>query len=173
MGVAGLGLLILNYVATWKLLEKAGEEGWKAIIPFYNEYVISKLSNCVRLFWADLILTIISLSGVMFVFITGFIAAFGSFTGLVADIDYILYNILEVSVFTMIPVIILCFFIMIAKTVIRVFINLKFVSCYTDETVFKVLAGIGSFPPLFVVLVVARSILAFDDKYKYDVMKNK
>ena len=167
MEFMGLGLLILNYVATWQLFAKAGEEGWKALIPFYNEYVISKLSNCVKLFWADLILTIISFSGVMFVVITGFMAAFGSLVGMSTDINYIIYNILGASVFTMIPLIVLSIFIMIAKTVIKVFINLKFVSCYTDETVFKVLAGIGSFSPLFVALVVSRSILAFDEKYTY------
>lgn len=31
-----IAILILMIVANWKLFTKAGEEGWKSIIPFYN-----------------------------------------------------------------------------------------------------------------------------------------
>jgi len=31
---------ILSIIAMWKIFEKAGEEGWKALIPFYNYYVL-------------------------------------------------------------------------------------------------------------------------------------
>lgn len=34
-------LLIVSY---WKLFNKAGEKGWKAIIPIYNDYVRYKLT---------------------------------------------------------------------------------------------------------------------------------
>ena len=36
-----LGLVAL--VGTWKMFEKAGEEGWKAIIPIYNTYTMFKI----------------------------------------------------------------------------------------------------------------------------------
>ncbi|HVA98567.1 MAG TPA: DUF5684 domain-containing protein, partial [Bacteroidia bacterium] len=40
-------LLLLFAVSTviglWKLFEKAGEKGWKAIIPIYNYYIWLKL----------------------------------------------------------------------------------------------------------------------------------
>lgn len=42
--IISLGLYIISVIALWKLFEKAGEEGWKAIIPFYNAYMTSKLS---------------------------------------------------------------------------------------------------------------------------------
>lgn len=34
---------IISIVAMWKLFEKAGEAGWKAIIPFYNAYIEFKI----------------------------------------------------------------------------------------------------------------------------------
>lgn len=34
---------IIGIVAMWKIFQKAGEEGWKAIIPFYNTYTLVKI----------------------------------------------------------------------------------------------------------------------------------
>ena len=31
-----IALVVLVIVALWKIFEKAGEPGWKALIPFYN-----------------------------------------------------------------------------------------------------------------------------------------
>ena len=39
-------VLVLAIVAMWKIFSKAGEAGWKSIIPFYNVYTEFKL------FWA-------------------------------------------------------------------------------------------------------------------------
>ena len=33
-----IGWYILQVVAYWQIFEKAGEPGWKAIIPCYNTY---------------------------------------------------------------------------------------------------------------------------------------
>lgn len=38
--VISLGLLVLTIVASWKLFEKAGLQGWKAIIPIYSTYCL-------------------------------------------------------------------------------------------------------------------------------------
>ena len=38
-----LAIVIFMIAAMWKIYEKAGEEGWKAIIPFYNLYVLLKI----------------------------------------------------------------------------------------------------------------------------------
>lgn len=42
----GFGLLfsIITVVALWILFQKAGEEGWAAIIPFYNLYILYKIT---------------------------------------------------------------------------------------------------------------------------------
>lgn len=39
-------IIILIYVlALWQVFTKAGEDGWKAIIPIYNQYILSKIGN--------------------------------------------------------------------------------------------------------------------------------
>ncbi|MDO4862540.1 MAG: DUF5684 domain-containing protein [Ruminococcus sp.] len=40
-----LVIVIVNFVAMWKLFEKAGEAGWKAIIPIYNTIIMSKIAT--------------------------------------------------------------------------------------------------------------------------------
>lgn len=42
--VISLALMILLIVSNWKIFVKAGEPGWKAIIPFYNAYTQYKFS---------------------------------------------------------------------------------------------------------------------------------
>ncbi len=37
-------IIVLMVVAMWKLFAKAGEEGWKSIIPFLNTYTLFKIS---------------------------------------------------------------------------------------------------------------------------------
>lgn len=47
-------------IALWKIFEKAGEKGWKSLIPFYSSYIEFKLAWSVNYFWfylAALILT--------------------------------------------------------------------------------------------------------------------
>lgn len=46
-----IGWYILQVVAYWKIFEKAGEPGWKAIIPFYNTYTQYKFTWNTRAFW--------------------------------------------------------------------------------------------------------------------------
>lgn len=40
----GIAVAVLSIVALWKIFEKAGEPGWAAIIPFYNLYVLFKIT---------------------------------------------------------------------------------------------------------------------------------
>lgn len=46
-------------VAGWKIFGKFGEPGWKAIIPIYNEYIRYKATWNVKMFWIDLVLTVL------------------------------------------------------------------------------------------------------------------
>jgi len=39
-----LAVAVLGIIALWKILEKAGEPGWGAIIPFYNAYLLFKIT---------------------------------------------------------------------------------------------------------------------------------
>ena len=40
-----LAILIITIIGMWKVFEKAGQEGWKSIIPFYNMYVLTEISG--------------------------------------------------------------------------------------------------------------------------------
>jgi hypothetical protein len=42
--IIGLAVAVLSIVAMWKIFDKAGEPGWAAIIPFYNLYVLFKIT---------------------------------------------------------------------------------------------------------------------------------
>ncbi len=44
-------LLVVQIVAYWKIFEKAGERGWKAIIPVYSDYVLYKIAWETKPFW--------------------------------------------------------------------------------------------------------------------------
>lgn len=39
-----LAILVASIAAQWKIFEKAGIEGWKALIPFYNSYCLCELA---------------------------------------------------------------------------------------------------------------------------------
>ena len=38
-------VLVLQIIGMWKVFTKAGEKGWKAIIPFYNIAILYKISG--------------------------------------------------------------------------------------------------------------------------------
>ncbi|MBR2133832.1 MAG: hypothetical protein IJ851_03890 [Eubacterium sp.] len=42
-GICAFIVVVLSIIANWKLFEKAGEAGWKAIIPIYNIYILCKI----------------------------------------------------------------------------------------------------------------------------------
>ena len=47
-------LLVLKVVGRWKMFEKAGEAGWKAIIPIYNTYTQCKIVG-ISAYWIFII----------------------------------------------------------------------------------------------------------------------
>ena len=42
-GTLMLALIVFLIVARWKIYVKAGEEGWAAIVPIYNTYILLKI----------------------------------------------------------------------------------------------------------------------------------
>lgn len=42
-GLIYLGLLIFIVAVYWKILTKAGEDGWKCLVPFYNGWVYAEI----------------------------------------------------------------------------------------------------------------------------------
>lgn len=51
---------ILQIVASWRIFTKAGEAGWKSIIPVYEDYISYKIAWQTGYFWLMFALGIIS-----------------------------------------------------------------------------------------------------------------
>lgn len=84
---------VLTVVARWKIFTKAGEEGWKSIIPIYSDYVEWKLSwTNITMFWISLALVLGGyilgmVSGAFAVTADGSVAAAGGgFMGILSSI---------------------------------------------------------------------------------------
>ncbi len=55
-----LVLWVLQIIAYWKIFKKAGEPGWKSIIPVYSQYTLYKATWNVPMFWVWFVLTIVT-----------------------------------------------------------------------------------------------------------------
>lgn len=68
LGIAGAALLLglLVIAATWRILKKSGNKGWKALIPVYADYMLIKISWKKKYFWWLIVLAFLSgaMSGV-------------------------------------------------------------------------------------------------------------
>ena len=40
-----VGIATLGIIGRWKIYKKAGEEGWKSLIPIYSDYTMYKILN--------------------------------------------------------------------------------------------------------------------------------
>lgn len=59
-GIALLIFYLLLIIAEWKIFTKAGEAGWKSLIPIYNVYVLFKICKMhVGWFVATIVLSIL------------------------------------------------------------------------------------------------------------------
>ena len=53
-------MFILQVIAGWKIFAKAGEPGWKALIPIYNTYIFYKIVGMKNYFWGVLGLAVLA-----------------------------------------------------------------------------------------------------------------
>lgn len=49
---------LFTAICWWKVFTKANVAGWKAIIPFYSDYIRYKIAGKASMYWAYLIITI-------------------------------------------------------------------------------------------------------------------
>ena len=54
IAVVALVFAVALIIAEWKLLEKAGQPGWKSLIPFYNTYILYQLCWSPNMYWLEL-----------------------------------------------------------------------------------------------------------------------
>ena len=74
--VVGVIMWIISIIACWGLFTKAGEPGWKAIIPIYSTYVMFKLSWKVSMFWVWFVL----------LFASGFLSGFDNLVAAIISV---------------------------------------------------------------------------------------
>lgn len=63
---AGIAIMfaVLQIIAAWKILEKAGEKGWKCLIPVYNIYIFFKVLG-IKEWWFWTLLGTIIITSIM------------------------------------------------------------------------------------------------------------
>ncbi|GDX63105.1 hypothetical protein LBMAG34_6390 [Candidatus Saccharibacteria bacterium] len=83
-------LAVTTIVSIWRIFEKAGDKGWKSLIPFYNTYTLFKVAGYNG--WMFLLLIIPIVNIVIFVLFSLKLAErFGKST-LFAVVALILFN---------------------------------------------------------------------------------
>ena len=51
LALALIGVAAMDIWGRWKIFKKAGEPGWKAMIPFYSEYTLFHIAWADKYFW--------------------------------------------------------------------------------------------------------------------------
>lgn len=64
--LADVVVLVLSIIFLWKIFEKAGEKGWKALIPIYNTYILFKITWKTKYFWLILVFIIAMICSAFF-----------------------------------------------------------------------------------------------------------
>ncbi len=59
-----LVIAILKLIGTWKMLTKAGESGWKSLIPFYNQWTLCKVAG-ISPYWVLEIIVVSMINSVL------------------------------------------------------------------------------------------------------------
>lgn len=50
---------VLMVIASWRIFKKAGEPGWKSLIPIYNSYILWKIVGMQKWFWIALVVAFV------------------------------------------------------------------------------------------------------------------
>lgn len=83
---------VVLVIANWKIFTKAGEPGWKSIIPIYNAYIVYKIAWKTSWFWIGIILG--AVVGLCSVFATSDAAA----VAMIANIISIILTIASIVI---------------------------------------------------------------------------
>lgn len=91
--VVALIWYIILIVANWKIFTKAGEAGWKSIIPFLNTFVLFKISWNAMMFWVMLGASVL---GGVFTALAGDEGGFLSILALICYLVVLVITIMQV-----------------------------------------------------------------------------
>ncbi|MDD4372167.1 MAG: DUF5684 domain-containing protein [Anaerostipes sp.] len=57
--IVAIIIWVLEVIAGWKIFKKAGEPGWKSIIPIYSSYISYKIAWNSMMFWVTFAIGIV------------------------------------------------------------------------------------------------------------------
>lgn len=60
LAVIFLVAYVITVIGWWKMFQKAGEAGWKSIIPLYNSFILYKLCWNTKMFWISIVLGLVA-----------------------------------------------------------------------------------------------------------------
>lgn len=91
-----LGLLVFSYWGLWKMYKKAGQDGWKVLIPYYNNWVlmVDIAGLHIGYFIAMIVLSLVS---VIIGFIPGLFAGLGMNLGAFSYVFSVLSWIVSIA----------------------------------------------------------------------------
>ena len=142
---------ILYYIGLWNMFSKAGVEGWKCIIPYYNTYVVGQISKKEKLAKIVIIVHVIA-AVVLTVFVGSLVAVVFNYN----SYDDVSFLPLIIALISGIATCML----LIADTIMRIMLGYYLMKSYDAPTVFLIL--VIMFP------YVAMLILGFSKKYLYN-----
>lgn len=97
-------LWVLLVVAHWRMFTKAGEKGWKALVPVYSDYTLFKLVWNTKSFWVfvglSLATSLIMVVGGQYTVVNGQLVATGggnaflNILSFIASVGVLLYSVL-------------------------------------------------------------------------------
>lgn len=71
--VISIASAVLLAVALWRLFTKAGEKGWKSLIPVLNVYTLYKIAWDTGAFWRNIIYLLLIIAAHIVMIICGFV----------------------------------------------------------------------------------------------------
>ncbi|MBL6950144.1 MAG: hypothetical protein ISR57_05815 [Bacteroidales bacterium] len=93
--IFGFSILVLEIVALWFVLEKAGEPGWAAIIPIYNYLMVIKIAG--KPWWFFLLMFIPIANIVIYIIIlNGLSKSFGKDEGFTVGLFFLRFIFLPI-----------------------------------------------------------------------------
>lgn len=83
-----LAFIVILIAAQWKIFEKAGVEGWKALIPFYNSYCLCEIVFGNGIFFLGLMIPYVNIAfGIFLAYKLG--KAYGKETGFILGLIFL------------------------------------------------------------------------------------
>ena len=65
IGPVGAIIAAVIIISWWKIFEKAGEKGWKALIPVYNIFIWFKVAENGKAFWSFFFVTLLDIGAIL------------------------------------------------------------------------------------------------------------